>query len=449
MRAARRGPGVHAAPPRAWPCSTPPPAYAGSRAGAGDRQLLRQVHHLPGRRGPRGRPAGRDRGPPPRLGGAPARLGVPRPGPGRPGRRPPGHAAQRCGPRWPPPGWRSTWSWSSAGPPTWPGCGAPRSAWSSSTAATPRRPRVTDYEGWAPWVAPGGVLAIHDVFPDPADGGQAAVPDLPAGAGLRRVHRSPRGRLAPPAGTHRPGHLARPGQPDVPEYARPAGQVQQRVGGEDHRGGGPARPLGREVRLVDVLPAGPVGAVAWRRCWAVANTSAASARIPQASRASTSSQVSATVTQGWSLTQRTPRPGTTNVSQPAASRAPRARRAARRRAPGSTSPSRTGSCPRTPRDDARPRAPSWSAASSQSGCGSSASSASASAQRRLWMDARAPGQQRELPAGPAASRSQAISPRGAGSPSTQPIAARTVGHIGQGEASSPVTRNSCQTPTAT
>jgi len=30
-----------------------------------------------------------------------------------------------------------------------------------------------DYEGWAPWVARGGALAIHDVFPDPADGGQA------------------------------------------------------------------------------------------------------------------------------------------------------------------------------------------------------------------------------------------------------------------------------------
>ncbi|MFC8042350.1 class I SAM-dependent methyltransferase [Nocardia sp. NPDC057353] len=29
-----------------------------------------------------------------------------------------------------------------------------------------------DYEGWAPWVAEGGVLAIHDVFPDPADGGR-------------------------------------------------------------------------------------------------------------------------------------------------------------------------------------------------------------------------------------------------------------------------------------
>jgi MMP 1-O-methyltransferase len=32
---------------------------------------------------------------------------------------------------------------------------------------------VTDYEGWAPWVTSGGALAIHDVFEDPADGGQA------------------------------------------------------------------------------------------------------------------------------------------------------------------------------------------------------------------------------------------------------------------------------------
>ncbi|WP_254878944.1 class I SAM-dependent methyltransferase [Streptomyces sp. NA04227] len=30
-----------------------------------------------------------------------------------------------------------------------------------------------DYEGWAPKVAEGGILVIHDVFPDPADGGQA------------------------------------------------------------------------------------------------------------------------------------------------------------------------------------------------------------------------------------------------------------------------------------
>lgn len=32
---------------------------------------------------------------------------------------------------------------------------------------------TADYEGWAPHVAPDGVLVVHDVFPDPADGGQA------------------------------------------------------------------------------------------------------------------------------------------------------------------------------------------------------------------------------------------------------------------------------------
>ena len=32
---------------------------------------------------------------------------------------------------------------------------------------------TADYETWAPHVVPGGVLAIHDVFEDPADGGQA------------------------------------------------------------------------------------------------------------------------------------------------------------------------------------------------------------------------------------------------------------------------------------
>lgn len=32
---------------------------------------------------------------------------------------------------------------------------------------------TNDYEGWSRHVLPGGVLAIHDVFPDPADGGQA------------------------------------------------------------------------------------------------------------------------------------------------------------------------------------------------------------------------------------------------------------------------------------
>jgi predicted O-methyltransferase YrrM len=53
-----------------------------------------------------------------------------------------------------------------------------------------------DYEGWVPWVAPGGALAIHDVFPDPAEGGQA--PFLI----YRRVHRGAPRRLAARPGTN-------------------------------------------------------------------------------------------------------------------------------------------------------------------------------------------------------------------------------------------------------
>lgn len=33
-------------------------------------------------------------------------------------------------------------------------------------------PARLDYQGWTPHVALGGTLAIHDVFPDPADGGR-------------------------------------------------------------------------------------------------------------------------------------------------------------------------------------------------------------------------------------------------------------------------------------
>jgi predicted O-methyltransferase YrrM len=34
------------------------------------------------------------------------------------------------------------------------------------------QPAADDYAGWTPHVAIGGTLAIHDVFPDPADGGR-------------------------------------------------------------------------------------------------------------------------------------------------------------------------------------------------------------------------------------------------------------------------------------
>ncbi|MFI6983351.1 class I SAM-dependent methyltransferase [Embleya sp. NPDC050154] len=58
-----------------------------------------------------------------------------------------------------------------------------------------------DYEGWAPHVAVGGLLLIHDVFPDPADGGQApyrvylralasgAFEELPGDGSLRVLRR--------------------------------------------------------------------------------------------------------------------------------------------------------------------------------------------------------------------------------------------------------------------
>jgi predicted O-methyltransferase YrrM len=34
-------------------------------------------------------------------------------------------------------------------------------------------PVTADYEGWAPHVMEGGALVFHDIYPDPADGGQA------------------------------------------------------------------------------------------------------------------------------------------------------------------------------------------------------------------------------------------------------------------------------------
>lgn len=39
-------------------------------------------------------------------------------------------------------------------------------------------PARADYAGWTPHVALGGTLAIHDVFPDPADGGRPPYDDI-------------------------------------------------------------------------------------------------------------------------------------------------------------------------------------------------------------------------------------------------------------------------------
>ncbi len=75
---------------------------------------------------------------------------------------------------------------------------------------------VTDYEGWAPWIAPGGALAIHDVFPDPADGGRppyliyqralssGAFTEVRAQGSLRLLERTPRTAPSPHPRSPRP-----------------------------------------------------------------------------------------------------------------------------------------------------------------------------------------------------------------------------------------------------
>ena len=67
-----------------------------------------------------------------------------------------------------------------------------------------------DYVGWGRWVARGGTLVVHDVFPDPADGGQAPYRiyrrALAAGfeeltaLGSMRVLRRTRGEAGEPVG---------------------------------------------------------------------------------------------------------------------------------------------------------------------------------------------------------------------------------------------------------
>lgn len=58
-------------------------------------------------------------------------------------------------------------------------------------------PARADFAGWAPHVMVGGLLAIHDVFPNPADGGRPPYEDiyLPALASGRFVDESSTGSL--------------------------------------------------------------------------------------------------------------------------------------------------------------------------------------------------------------------------------------------------------------
>ena len=137
------------------------------------RHLLRQVRDLPRRRGPRGRRHRLHRRPPPRLGGEPGRLGAPRP-----------HA------------------WSTRAPAGWTRCRSSARTLGPRRARGPRgrrrrplhdrlrplahpavaalhrrrarrgaRPERLHRLG-ATGCCPAAALVIHDVFPDPADGGR-------------------------------------------------------------------------------------------------------------------------------------------------------------------------------------------------------------------------------------------------------------------------------------
>ena len=145
-------------------------------------------------------------GPPPRLGGAPGRLGVPRPGPGRPGGRPDRHAADDA-----------SHAARGRGGGRRGGRGRPlghgrRAVDDAGRAGLHRRrphrgggPARLRGLGAATW-SPGGLLVIHDVFPDPADGGQAPyhiyqarAPEWTVHGGRRRPARSGHcGRSAAP-----------------------------------------------------------------------------------------------------------------------------------------------------------------------------------------------------------------------------------------------------------
>lgn len=59
-------------------------------------------------------------------------------------------------------------------------------------------PATADYLGWSPKVAMGGTLAIHDVFPDPADGGRPPYEQI-----FRPAMESGRFRLAAAVGSLR------------------------------------------------------------------------------------------------------------------------------------------------------------------------------------------------------------------------------------------------------
>jgi hypothetical protein len=199
------------------------------RAGARGRQLLREVGDLPGRRGPRrtverGAAAGDHRGPPPGLGGAPARMGVSRPGAGGPGDRADRYAAPAAGhPRRRGRGGRRG---GDRGPVR--GRGAAVADAARHAVHRRRAHRRRGPVGLRGLGALGSARrrAGHSRrLPRSRRRRPGAVPDLPAGTSLRRVHRRPPGGLVAHPGANRRRHrlTAR----DDPRLGGPDGPAQR------------------------------------------------------------------------------------------------------------------------------------------------------------------------------------------------------------------------------
>ena len=188
--------------PASCPTTREKPSSAALRAGCDplrhlrrDRRLVRQVHHLPrgGGRGDRGRPV--QPRPPPGLRGEPGRMGASRRRPGRPVDRridtlPHWRRAMVAA------GLESSVVGLVGDSPT------VSSRWTTPLAfcfidgGHGEEPAWADFRGWAPHVASGGWLAIHDVFPDPADGGRPPYEHLAGRPRLGGVRRGRRMRLA-------------------------------------------------------------------------------------------------------------------------------------------------------------------------------------------------------------------------------------------------------------
>ena len=208
-------------------------AAAARPAAAGGRHVLRALHHPARRRRPRGRvpspspstttAAARSSSP---AGSTTTRTSSTRRSAGWT-RCPP--SAAPCTPRV----WKTTSSRSSAGPRRSRRSGASRSAWSSSTAATPTSTPTADYEGWAPHVADGRAPRHPRRVPRPGGRRPGPVPRLPPRPRLRRVHRGlgDATRCASCAAPGRRGSLSRAPTPGThrgacrttsPSYARAA-----------------------------------------------------------------------------------------------------------------------------------------------------------------------------------------------------------------------------------